>query len=192
MKKVKKSAATPRRAPSKVRAATTAELLGIVAKRTARVSENNLKRKWVRHYRNLLLLRDHLLRQMNERAKDANEAVPAYSMHMADSGTDNFDRDFALSLLSSSQESLYEIEEAIKRIERGAYGKCELTGEPIPEVRLQAIPWTRFTAQAQKQLEREGASARARFGALGSVQEAANLEPEEGEEKEEEEAEEKG
>ncbi|MBI2929623.1 MAG: TraR/DksA C4-type zinc finger protein [Verrucomicrobia bacterium] len=191
MKKAKKKASPPRRVPSKVRAATTAELLGLVTKEAANVSVNNVKRRWQRHHRNLMSLRDHLLNQMDERAKDANEAVPAYSMHMADSGTDNFDRDFALSLLSSSQESLYEIEEAIKRIERGTYGRCELTGKPIPEVRLQAIPWTRFTAAAQKQLEREGSSGRARFGALRSVQEAATLETEDADEKEEEEAEEK-
>ena len=136
-------------------------------------------------------LDDRLRQSSDGHGLDANEAVPAYSMHMADSGTDNFDRDFALSLLSSSQESLYEIEEAIKRIERGSYGVCELTGKPIPEVRLQAIPWTRFTAGAQKQLEREGSSGRARFGALRSVQETATLETEDAEEKEEE-AEEKG
>ena len=90
-------------------------------------------------------------------------------MHMADSGTDNFDRDFALSLLSADQDSVYEIEEALKRIEKKTYGICELTGKTIPKSRLEAIPWTRFTVEAQAQLEKDGALKSRRLGALGSV-----------------------
>lgn len=106
---------------------------------------------------------------------------------MADSGTDNFDRDFALSLLSSDQDAIYEIEEALKRIEKGTYGTCELTGKPIPRSRLEAIPWTRFTVQAQAQLEREGALRQRRLGALGTVDAVGVSEAPEGEEEEAEE-----
>src|SRR5437762_9368839 len=95
--------------------------------------------------------------------------MASYSLHMADSGTDNFDRDFALSLLSADQDAVYEIEEALKRIEKGTYGICELTGKQIPKTRLEAIPWTRFTVQAQAQLEREGALRQRRLCALGTV-----------------------
>jgi RNA polymerase-binding transcription factor DksA len=95
--------------------------------------------------------------------------MAGYSLHMADSGTDNFDRDFALSLLSSDQDAVYEIEEALKRIEKKTYGVCELTGKNIPRARLEAIPWTRFTVDAQAQLEKEGALKSRRIGALGTV-----------------------
>jgi DnaK suppressor protein len=77
-------------------------------------------------------LRERLLHQMSGLAKESAEEMSNYSLHMADSGTDNFDRDFALSLLSSDQDAIYEIEEALKRIEKGTYGICELTGKPIP------------------------------------------------------------
>ena len=63
--------------------------------------------------------------------KDAAEEQPAFSLHMADAGTDSFDRDFALSRLSSEQDAVYEIDEALKRIERGTYGVCEVSGKPI-------------------------------------------------------------
>ena len=106
---------------------------------------------------------------MNGLAKESAQEMAGYSLHMADSGTDNFDRDFALSLLSSDQDAIYEIEEALKRIEKNTYGVCELTGKPIPKARLEAIPWTRFTVQAQAQLEREGALRQRRLGALGTV-----------------------
>ncbi len=81
---------------------------------------------------------------MNGLAKESAQEMAGYSLHMADSGTDNFDRDFALSLLSADQDSVYEIEEALKRIEKKTFGICELTAKPIPKARLEAIPWTRL------------------------------------------------
>ena len=128
---------------------------------------------------------------MNGLAKESAEEMSSYSLHMADSGTDNFDRDFALSLLSSDQDAVYEIEEALKRIEKDTYGICELTSKPIPRARLDAIPWTRFTVDAQAQLEREGALRQRRLGALGSVDSAGAVEVDEEEEAEEKPAKEK-
>ncbi|MCW5556742.1 MAG: TraR/DksA C4-type zinc finger protein [Verrucomicrobiae bacterium] len=107
---------------------------------------------------------------MSGLAKESQSEMESYSLHMGDSGTDNFDRDFALSLLSSDQDALYEIEEALKRIEKSTYGTCELTGKPIPRARLDAIPWARFTVEAQAQLEKEGALKQRRLGQLGSVE----------------------
>jgi DnaK suppressor protein len=114
--------------------------------------------------------------------------MAGYSLHMADSGTDNFDRDFALSLLSSDQDAVYEIEEALKRIERDTYGICELTAKPIPKARLEAIPWTRFTVVAQAQLEREGALRSRRLGALGTVDAVGTAEVESDDDEPEEKA----
>lgn len=112
--------------------------------------------------------------------------MAGYSLHMADSGTDNFDRDFALSLLSSDQDAIYEIEEALKRIEKNTYGVCELTGKQIPRARLDAIPWTRFTVEAQAQLEKDGALRQRRLGALGTVDSSGGVEIEEDSEEAEE------
>lgn len=108
--------------------------------------------------------------QMNGLARESAEQMDGYSLHMADSGTDNFDRDFALSLLSSDQDAIYEIDEALKRIEKQTYGICELTGKPIPRARLDAIPWARFTVEAQRELEREGALRQRRLGSLGTLE----------------------
>ncbi len=150
-----------------------------------------IKPEWKGYYQTLLELRERLIHQMSGLAKESAEAMAGYSLHMADSGTDNFDRDFALSLLSSDQDAVYEIEEALKRIEKNTYGVCELTGKPIPKARLEAIPWTRFTVEAQAQLEREGALRQRRLGALGTVDSAGAVEVEEEEEAEEKPAKEK-
>jgi RNA polymerase-binding transcription factor DksA len=162
---------TSKKAPPGSRAqgsATAASILGrpVTLKKNGDVK---IKPEWAKFYQRLLDLRDQLTRQMNGLAKESAQEMPGYSLHMADSGTDNFDRDFALSLLSSDQDAVYEIEEALKRIERNTYGICELTGKPIPKSRLEAIPWTRFTVQAQAQLEREGALRQRRLGSLGTI-----------------------
>jgi DnaK suppressor protein len=169
--------------------ATAASILGKPMTKSSAPSEPGAKVKaeWQKYYRNLLDLRERLLNQMSGLAKESAEEMASYSLHMADSGTDNFDRDFALSLLSADQDAIYEIEEALKRIEKGTYGVCELTGKQIPKARLDAIPWTRFTVEAQAQLEREGALRSRRLGQLGTVDSSGGVEVAE----EEEEAEEK-
>lgn len=162
--------------PKVVPAATAAAILGqpVVPQDKKNAAQQASERagirpEWQKYYDRLVELRERLLRQMNGLAKESAAEMEGYSLHMADSGTDNFDRDFALSLLSADQDAIYEIDEAIKRIQKGTYGICELTHKPIPKARLDAIPWTRFTVEAQAQLEREGAIRQRRLGSLGLV-----------------------
>ena len=137
---------------------------------------SRVKPEWQKFYQNLLDLHERLRGQMSGLAKESQSEMESYSLHMGDSGTDNFDRDFALSLLSSDQDAMYEIEEALKRIEKGTYGVCELTQKLIPKARLEAIPWTRFTVEAQAQLEKEGLlRQRNRLGSLGSVESGGSV-----------------
>ena len=58
-----------------------------------------VKPEWAKFYQHLIELREQLLKQMSGLAKESAQEMAGYSLHMADSGTDNFDRDFALSLL---------------------------------------------------------------------------------------------
>jgi RNA polymerase-binding transcription factor DksA len=109
----------------------------------------------------LLDLRDHFLDQMQSVAQDSlrsraeNNEASAVGQHQADAGSDAYEKDFALSLLSAEQDALYEIEEALKRIELGSYGVCEMSNKLIPHARLEAIPFARFTVECQQQLEKE-------------------------------------
>lgn len=128
-----------------------------------------VKPEWVKYYKNLYMLRRRLKNQMSGLADDSAQEVSSFGMHMADTGTDHFNRDFALSLLSADQDALYEVEQALKRIQKGTYGLCEMTGKPIPKMRLEAIPWTRFTVEAQAQLEKDGVLNKHRLGTLGTI-----------------------
>ena len=116
----------------------------------------------------LLQLRDAMVDSMAGVAQDTlrsraeGSEASAFGMHQADAGSDAYDRDFALSLLSQEQDALYEIDQALKRIELGTYGICEMSGKQIPRARLEAIPFARFTVECQSQLEKQNKASRVR------------------------------
>lgn len=83
-------------------------------------------------------------------------------MHQGDAGSDAYDRDFALSVLAKEQDALHEIEAALKRVDNGVYGLCEMSGERIPHARLEAIPFARLTVQCQAEWEKENGNRRFR------------------------------
>ena len=101
---------------------------------------------------------------LKKSGKDDAGDLSGYSQHLADAGTDTADRDFALSLISNEQEALKEIADAIERMKKGGYGVCEITGKPIPHARLMAVPFTRYSLEGQKELERNRRAHRRRGG----------------------------
>lgn len=108
----------------------------------------------------LLDLRDELVDAMTgvtgeiRNSAQGSEASGS-GMHQGDAGSDAYDRDFALSVLAQEQDALYEIEQALRRIDRGVYGVCELSGSKIPQARLEAIPFARLTVECQANWEKE-------------------------------------
>lgn len=138
----------------------------------------------------LLQLRDAMVDSMAGVAQDTlrsraeGSEASAFGMHQADAGSDAYDRDFALSLLSQEQDALYEIDQALKRIEMGTYGVCEMSSKPIGHPRLEAIPFARYTVECQSQLEKQNKASRVRQ----SVTSLFGLTDEEGGEGEEEES----
>jgi DnaK suppressor protein len=139
------------------------------------LKQKNIRGKWKDQYERLSVLRDRFLAKREALARDVKEEQPAYSLHTADAGTDNYDRDWALSMLSQEQNALYEIEEAMNRIRKGTYGICELTSKPISAARLAAIPWTRFSADAERELEETGKIKRTHLGERRSLLEEPQM-----------------
>ena len=89
----------------------------------------------------------------NEAQSDQVEELSSYDQHPADQGTETFEQEKALSMLEQHQAELADIENALKRLEQGDYGKCEACGEEIPEERLEARPAARFCLDDQKSIE---------------------------------------
>jgi RNA polymerase-binding transcription factor DksA len=112
----------------------------------------------------------HSEEALKKSGKDDAGDLSGYSQHLADAGTDTADRDFALSLISNEQEALKEIADAIERMKKGTYGTCEITGKVIPVARLTAVPFTRYSLEGQKELERNRRAHRRRGGnPLGEI-----------------------
>lgn len=166
--------------PNHVKAASLADILGFNPGKPGQKAaspEKPVPEKFKRYHKLLLDLRSHLTagielhseETLKRSAKDDAGDLSSYGQHMADAGTDTFDRDFALSLVSSEQEALTEIEAAIKRIHDGTYGTCEITGKPIAKERLLAVPFTRYSAEAQKQIERNRHRTRTQAGLFGEL-----------------------
>ena len=101
----------------------------------------------------LLELRERVTGEIisiNRDSLSQNDRDPSLS----DQGTDTFDREFALNQLSNEQDVLFEIDEAIRRIEKGTYGICEMYDLPINIERLEALPYVRYSIKAQSELEK--------------------------------------
>ena len=109
----------------------------------------------------LLEKRREILRNVNEiedealkkSRLDATGDLSSMPIHMADLGTDNYEQEFALGLMDSERKLLQEINDALQRIEQGAYGICEATGKPIAKARLEAKPWARHCVEYARMLE---------------------------------------
>jgi len=154
----KPKAATKAKGKAKAPAASNARALAQQFIQKPKVNKNlKLTPFLAKQHKRLLDLKDTLLDSMSGVARGnlhAGSETSAFGMHQADAGSDAYDRDFALSMLSKEQGSLYEIDEALKRIEDGNYGICEISEKPIPHARLEALPFTRYTVDCQAELEK--------------------------------------
>jgi RNA polymerase-binding transcription factor DksA len=152
----------------------------LVAERTERILDRFMRSQKEK----LLQLRKEVTQS---RARDnrgafleLSEASPL-GTHPADAGSDAYHCDFALNLLSHARDGLYEIDQALRRIESGTYGICEMSGQSIPRERLEAIPWARFTVECQSQIEKKSKA----LLLSRRVMPFASIENEEGEEPQE-------
>ena len=168
--------------PNHVKAASLSDILGFnpkKAKAAPTLSEQDVPEKFRRYYKLLIDLRSQLTEgierhseeSLKRSAKDDAGDLSAYGQSMSDGGINTFDRDFVLSLVSSEQEALSEIDAAIKRIHDGTYGTCEITGKPISKDRLLAVPFARNSAEAQKELEKNRYRGRAQTGLFSEMSE---------------------
>jgi DnaK suppressor protein len=81
---------------------------------------------------------------LSKSRRDASGDLSSMPIHMADLGTDNYEKEFTLGLIEGSRAVLREIDEALARIENGTYGVCQATGKPIGMARLRAQPWAKY------------------------------------------------
>lgn len=101
-------------------------------------------------------MRNQMTRQFKESSQEVKKPDEAtgYSQHQADQGTDDFDHTIGLELTSREFEILRQIERALDKINENTYGICDVTGDEIPQKRLEVIPYATMTIEAQERYEK--------------------------------------
>ena len=95
--------------------------------------------------------------EMRQQLADGRESDSdtAYSMHMADAGTDAMEREKLYLMLARQQKYVGYLDRALSRIENKTYGVCKVTGKPIAKDRLRAVPHTEISMEAKLQEQKE-------------------------------------
>ena len=108
-------------------------------------------------------MKEMLLQMREELLEDVTRAVKEESNHLRfdvgdfyDHASEDRQRELALTLSNRERDKLMLIEQALKRVEEGTYGICEVTGEKIGEERLRVLPFTMLSVEAQEEIERGG------------------------------------
>ncbi|MBS0186882.1 MAG: TraR/DksA C4-type zinc finger protein [Planctomycetes bacterium] len=117
-------------------------------------------KKQLEHYKSVLIRkRQELVGDVSNMEQEAlrgqSGSLSNLPQHIAEQGSDTFDQSLALDLAAADRKLIKEIEDALKRIEDGTFGICELTGKPIKAERLEELPWARYSIDAARMLERQ-------------------------------------
>lgn len=86
--------------------------------------------------------------------KEASGDISGYAYHMADVATDTYDREFSLGIASNGRKLLYELDDALKRVDEGTFGICEDCKVLISKSRLKAVPYARLCIKCQEKREK--------------------------------------
>ena len=107
----------------------------------------------------LLTMRDRVLRAahdiVSDDAGDSELSSAAGDQHLADHASEMLDRELDESLGENAEQLVREIDAALVRIEDGTYGTCGRCGRPIPEERLEAVPYAVLCVACKREEERE-------------------------------------
>ncbi len=115
---------------------------------------NKFKDLLIKEKEKVILEMEHIEKDsLNRSAKEASGDISAYTYHMADIATDNYDREFSLNMATNEQKVLFKIEEALQRIKEGSYGICEGCNKSIGKRRLTALCFTNLCLKCQKESE---------------------------------------
>ncbi len=134
----------------------------VARKSAVKASGKKYLKQELQEFRKLLLTKKEMLIDgikhisedtLKKSQKDASGDISGYSFHMADVATDTYDREFSLGLASNDREALYELNDALKKMEEGSFGVCEDCKCLISKTRLKALPSARLCVKCQEKRE---------------------------------------
>ena len=96
----------------------------------------------------------HITKENLKSQKESSGDLSGYSLHMADMASDSYDRELSLNIAGGEQEIVYDIDDALKRIEEGSFGQCISCSKKIPQKRLNAVPYAKYCIQCKSKEEK--------------------------------------
>lgn len=102
----------------------------------------------------LLQMRNELLKEVAKSVKEESDHLRFDVGDFYDHASEDKQRELALILSNREREKLTHIDQALKKIENGTYGVCEVTGDKIGEGRLRALPFATLSVEAQEEMEK--------------------------------------
>ena len=120
-----------------------------------------LTKQQLKHYRQLLITERakfageirSIAHAASRNPRDASGDLSAYTVHLADMAADTYERELSTNLVSSEQEVLYEIDDALKRMDEGTFGICEQCNKPITTNRLRVVPYASMCIRCRRAKE---------------------------------------
>jgi len=105
-------------------------------------------------YRGMLLAKQHeLVERLRQNGREAREIDTDDSADFGDRGLEEQIRSDNFGEAQADWNLLHEVQDALRRIHTGAYGRCMADNQPIPVQRLDAVPWTRYCLRHEQQRE---------------------------------------
>jgi len=135
-----------------------------VSKKGANKTSKKLTKKDAEYFKKLIMqIKEKVIDEikhisddtLKKSQKDASGDISGYTYHMADVASDAYDREFSLGLASNERQSLYELDDAIKKIEEGTFGICEECKSLISKTRLKVVPFARLCVKCQERKEKK-------------------------------------
>lgn len=99
--------------------------------------------------------RNEISHRLSEFRNESKEVETDIAQDVADKAESSYTKEFLLSLSDAEREQLFQINAALKRIERGEFGNCQMCQKEISKKRLNALPWTPLCIECQEKAESE-------------------------------------
>ena len=125
------------------------------------VEEKSLSASEIQRFRDLLMQKQEELSEIVHRKKEEQEFQqedPEIGDE-ADIATRSVEKELLFDITDSEKQNLDKIEAALRKIEKGVFGRCESCQKTIPRLRLEVMPWARYCIHCQSRNEVPSGSA---------------------------------
>jgi DnaK suppressor protein len=116
----------------------------------------SIKKKELAVYKKTLgARRNEIVRKLSEFRNESKEVETDIAQDVADKAESSYTKEFLLSLSDAERDLLFQMDAALRRIDRGEFGNCQMCQKEISKKRLNALPWTPFCIDCQEKAESE-------------------------------------